>query len=647
MLISPGLPLSIALPAAGAAATYLNGKYGIADDARSIARLVRGSLATKCLEFRDRVNAFYMLEDLAKNSSSANRTFLLLPSDFAAELGQRSQWTYAEAYETVLKYAAWLKQEFGVQKNEIVAIDFKNKPQFLWIWFALWSLGAQPAFINTNLRDKAFVHCVRISTARLLLVDPSVREVLTDDTRLELAPDGRGRGVDAVILEDETAATIPAMEPYRAPDEVRAGTKLTDTAILIYTSGTTGLPKAAIVSWLKPHSAMHVSAGMLQLSKNDKYYSAMPLYHTAASLLCVGACLGAGCTYVMGPRFSPRLFMKQVAESEATTMQYIGEMCRYLLSSQPSQYDKAHKLRQAFGNGLRPDVWQGFKDRFNIPTIVEFYGATEGVGATLNNSSNSFTRGSIGKTGLLGRILGYNTTALLRFDHEADAPWRDPRTNLCTRCATNEPGEMVSALDAGAVQEKFQGYLGNDKATSGKILTNVFKKGDAWYRTGDLIRRDAEGRYWFVDRIGDTFRWKGENVSTNECSEALGSHPALREANVYGVQLPGHDGKAGCAAILLKDGRTFDEQLRRDLAEHVRKRLPRYALPIFLRLVKKEFEVTGTVKQTKVQLRNEGVDPEKMGDDEVLWLPNVGTSEGYQDFEKRDWEALVGGQVKL
>jgi len=349
----------------------------------------------------------------------------------------------------------------------------------------------------------------------------------------------------------------------------------------------------------------------------------------------------------MGTRFSPRTFMKHVTETEATTMQYIGEMCRYLLSAKPSQYDKAHKLRQAFGNGLRPDVWQDFKDRFNIPTIVEFYGATEGPGATLIHSQNDFTRGSIGRTGLLGRAIGYNTTALLRFDHEADEPWRDPRTNFCTRSSTNEPGEMVSQLDPAAVKEKFAGYLGNEKATSGKILNNVFKNGDAWYRTGDLIRRDAEGRYWFVDRIGDTFRWKGENVSTNECSEALGSHPALREANVYGVQLPGHDGRAGCAAVLLKDGQTFDEQLRRDLASHVRKRLPKYALPLFLRLVKNEFEVTGTVKQTKVQLRNEGVDPEKIGEDEVLWLSSAGGNEGYQDFKKRDWEALGSGQVKL
>lgn len=647
VLTYPGIPLSLALPAAGAAATYLNGRYGFLDDVGAVAKLVRYALKGSRLASKDRVNVFYRLEELATSPSSANRTFLLLPSETASELGERSQWTYAEAYETVLKYAAWLKEEFGVQKNEVVAIDFTNRPQFLWLWFALWSLGARPAFINSNLRDKAFVHCVRISTARLLLVDPSIREVLTDETRQELAPVGTGRAVDAIVLEDEVAATIPTMEPYRAPDDVRAGAQLTDTSLLIYTSGTTGLPKAANVPWLKPLSGLYAINNILNLTPDDRYYSAMPLYHSAASVLCVSPCLGAGCTYVMGSRFSPRTFMKQAAETEATTMQYIGEMCRYLLSTKPSPYDQAHKLRQAFGNGLRPDVWQQFKDRFNIPTIVEFYGATEGPGATINTSRNSFTRGSIGRVGLLGRILGHNATALLRFDHEADEPWRDPRTNFCTRCSTDEPGEMVSALDPAAVEQKFSGYLGNDKASSSKILTDVFKKGDMWYRTGDLIRRDTEGRYWFVDRIGDTFRWKGENVSTNEVAEALGTHSSIREANVYGVQLPGHDGRAGCAAVLLKDGFTFDERLRQDIAGHVRKQLPKYAVPLFLRLMKNEFEVTGTVKQTKVHLRNQSVNPEQMGEDEVLWLPNVGGSEGYQDFKKRDWEAMGSGQVKL
>jgi acyl-CoA synthetase (AMP-forming)/AMP-acid ligase II len=596
------------------------------------------------MEKQDRINGFYKFEELAKDSSSANRIFLLLPPD-AVGPGEQSQWTYAEAYETMLKHAAWLQREHGVQRNEIVAMDFTNKPQFIWIWFALWSLGAQPAFINCNLRDKAFSHCVRISTARLLLIDANIREVLTDETRQDLGPDDKGRSIDPVVVDDSTTQAILNTTPYRAPNEVRSGVVNSDSAMLIYTSGTTGLPKAAIVSWLKPHSGYYFWKGPMELDATSRYYSPMPLYHSAASILCVTSCIGAGCTYVMGPHFSPKRFMKQVAESKATHMQYIGEMCRYLMSSPSTPYDKAHVCRLAFGNGLRPDVWQPFKDRYGITTIVEFYGATEGPGSSAVNSKNSFTLGSIGKSGLLARALGRSQQAIVKFDHEADAPWRDPKSGLCTRAAHDEPGELMSALDPESIKEKYQGYFGNAKSSDSKILRDVFKKGDAWYRTGDLLRRDAEGRTYFSDRIGDTFRWKSENVSTAEVSEALSTHPAVREANVYGVQLPGHDGRAGCAALLLREGQAMDDALKRDLAAHVRKRLPKYAVPLFLRLVAGELEVTGTIKQTKVKLRNEGVDPAQVCGDEVVWLPKAG--EGYKGFGDKGWESLVRGQVRL
>lgn len=386
-------------------------------------------------------------------------------------------------------------------------------------------------------------------------------------------------------------------------------------------------------------------AKVLQLTPSDRYFSALPLYHSAASLLCVCACIGSGCTYVLGPKFSPRTFMRQAAETEATAMQYIGEMCRYLTVAPPTPYDRAHKIRVAFGNGLRQDVWKPFKDRFGLDTIVELYGATEGIGALINVSRNNFSQGAIGRTSLISGFLSNLGQALLKFDHEADEPWRNPKTGLCKRSAHDEPGEFVAKLDPKAVKDKFLGYLGNEKATNSKILRDVFTKGDAWYRTGDLMRQDREGRMWFVDRLGDTFRWKGENVSTAEVSEALGSHPAVKEANVYGVELPGHDGRAGCAAMLLRDGQTLTDEQRQSLAAHVRKQLPKYAIPLFLRLVKGELEITGTVKQTKVQLRNEGVDPQNVGEDELLWLPN--SQEGYQPFSSSDWQTLDSGKAKL
>lgn len=503
-----------------------------------------------------------------------------------------------------------------------------------------------PAFINTNLRGKGFVHCVRISSARLVLVDEEIAgEILDEEVRTELAPVGTGRAVDTVLLDQIAAEEVRAQTPTRAPDEARSGAKLSSAGQLIYTSGTTGLPKAANVSWGKCILGGGFTARLLNLKPEDRFLTAMPLYHSSASTLGTIAVLSAGCSLVLGAKFSPRTFMQHAAETRATTMQYVGEMCRYLLSAPSSPYDRQHTIRAAFGNGMRPDVWQSFKDRFDIPTVAEFYGATEGPGAHFNLSNNSFTRGVIGRGGPMIKLLLGSQSALIRNDVETNEPVRDVRTHFCVPSSTNEPGEAIYKLDPAQIEEKFQGYFGNEKATSSKVMRDVFTKGDAWYRTGDLLRRDDDGRWWFVDRIGDTFRWKGENVSTNEVSEALGSHPAVREANVYGVQLPGHDGRAGCAALILEvEASTLDDTLAFELARQVRQKLPRYAIPVFLRMAK-ALEMTGTMKQTKVALRNEGVEPAKMGEDQVFWLPS--SSDRYVRFGEQEWKGLTGGQAKL
>lgn len=635
----------MAIPAAAAALAYLNAKFAVAADVFVLNGLVALLWVGPRLEKKDRVNVFYVFEDLALSPKSANRLFLLLPPD--SELpNQRTQWTYAQSYETVLKYAAWLKEKFDIRRNEIVGMDFTNKPQFLWLWLALWSLGAVPAFMNTNLRGKPFIHCAKLSTSRLMIIDPAIQDVLDEKTLLALASNEKGP-IEPFVLDDATEARIHALPPYRAPNDVRKGTLTRDPALLIYTSGTTGLPKAANVGWNKPNAGITLFAKIVGLKPTDRFYTAMPLYHSAASMMCVCQCLGAGCTFVLGSRFSAKTFMKQVAETDSTAMQYIGELCRYLVASAPSPYDKAHKLRVAFGNGMRPDVWQKFKDRFNIDTIVEFYGATEGPGLTVNHSRNSFYRGAIGKTGLLAKFAARKLQVLVRYDPDADKPYRDPKTGFCKRADTNEPGELIMALDPEVIADRFQGYLGNDQATESKVLRDVFAKGDAYFRTGDLLRLDNDYRWWFVDRIGDTFRWKSENVSTAEVSEALGSHPAVQEANVYGVQLPNYDGRCGCAAIILKDGqKTLNPELSRSLAEHIKSTLPRYAVPLFLRLVK-ELEMTGTVKQTKVQLRNEGVEHSKTGDDELWYLPSLKPGQGYEPFTSRKWSDLSGGHIRL
>lgn len=456
-------------------------------------------------EKKDRVNIFYVFEDLAKNPKTAGRTFLIIPKD-ESNPGQKTEWTYVEAYEIVLKHAAWLKNEQHVQKNEIIAMNFKNGPEFIWIWFALWSLGAVPAFMNYNLRDSAFIHSVTVSTARLLLVGSPLKDCLTDEVLQAFTPDKKGRAVDAVVLDADVQQQILAQTPYRAPDEARSGAMSSTPAMLIYTSGTTGLPKAASVQWSKPWSGVKLFSTLIGLKKDDRYLTALPLYHSSGSVLGVLQPLNTGAAVIVLPSFSPRTFMRHVHETRATGIHYIGEMCRYLVAAPPTPYDQAHNVRFAFGNGMRPDVWQKFKDRFNIPTIVEFYGATEGAGSSYVNSRNSFLRGAIGRQGTLLRMLPGQL--LVKHDMNTDMPYRDPKTGFCVKCAFDEAGEALVVLDPNDIAARYVGYFGNDQATDSKILRDVLKKDDCYYRTGDLQRRDAEGRLWFVDRVGDTFRWK-------------------------------------------------------------------------------------------------------------------------------------------
>ncbi len=378
----------------------------------------------------------------------------------------------------------------------------------------------------------------------------------------------------------------------------------------------------------------------------------MPLYHSSAALLGLITTLRAGSCIAIGRKFSTRTFWADVSASSATVIQYVGETCRYLLAAPASPLDTAHNVRLALGNGLRPDVWDRFKTRFNIPLIIEFYAATEGPFALWNVSANAHTAGAIGHSGFLARQLLRSKAAVVALDPDTHTtPLRTAPSGFCVRVPANTPGELLCALDPADIAQGFQGYFGNAAATRSKVLRDVFRKGDAWFSTGDIVRCDGDGRWFFSDRVGDTFRWKAENVSTAEVGQALGEHPAVADANVYGVVVPGHDGRAGCAAVVLRDGEgkvlpgsDGERRILRDLARHVGMSLPKYAVPIFLR-VGEEVRATGTNKQQKHELREEGVDPERVArsGDRLFWLE----AGGYVPFGKSEWEWLNAGRVKL
>lgn len=376
----------------------------------------------------------------------------------------------------------------------------------------------------------------------------------------------------------------------------------------------------------------------------------MPLYHTSASLLGFCSCLVNGSTFILGRKFSTRKFWPEVRASNATIIQYVGETCRYLLAA-PVQLDlntgedldRKNSVRVALGNGLRPDVWNRFKERFGIDTIGEFYAATEGPLASFNLSSNDFTAGAVARNGMLTTWLLSTQIAIVEIDWETETPLRSPHNrSFCKKVPANTPGELLYRIGSGSLSKNYQCYFNNAQATDGKILRDALSKGDAWFRTGDVMRIDSEGRWYFCDRIGDTFRWKSENVSTTEVSEALGMHHVVDEANVYGVQLPHHDGRAGCAAVVLHGKVT--KELLHELARHAGDRLPRYAIPLFLRVMK-ETQSTGTNKQQKQFLRAEGVDPIKAREagDNLFWLKS-GT---YVEFEDEDWQELKLGKIQL
>ncbi|PNH42661.1 hypothetical protein VD0004_g4694 [Verticillium dahliae] len=634
------VPLAVALPAAAAGAAYLNARMSLWYDVHLVQSALPATLSALWRERTDRLSPFYVLERHAQNKSSANRTFIIF---------EGKSWTYAQVYENVLRYGTWLRERHGVKPKDIVAVDFQNSDVFIFIWFGLWSIGAKPAFMNYNLTGSALAHCIKTATTSLVLVDPLVASNVNQEVRSEL------EAVTFVEFDPTTLAEIAATEPRRYPDADRSEDKYQNIAILIFTSGTTGMPKPAIVSWAKCIVGGVFTSRFISNSTDDVFYTSMPLYHSSAAILGFGNTLEVGGTIAIGRKFSTKTFWSDVRTSGATIIQYVGETCRYLLAAPPQldpttgeNLDKKHKVRAAFGNGLRPDVWSRFRDRFGVDTIGEFYAATEGTFGTWNLSRNDFAKGAIGRNGwIYNAVMGMNL-AIVEVDHEQGAPWRDPKTGFCRSAGTNEPGELLCRVSPTDMSRRFQGYYGNPEATQKKVLRSVFRKDDAWFRTGDILKWDGEGRLFFSDRIGDTFRWKSENVSTQEVSEAIGSHPAVREANVYGVELPHHDGRAGCAALVLDEGRGIEakpgDALLKSLAEHVKKALPKYALPLFLRVMPDMgMQMTGTNKQQKTGLRGEGVKP-GAGDESIMyWLQG----DTYVPFTAHDWQQLDGGRVKL
>lgn len=635
------------IAAAAIGAAYLEAKTLISEDAY----MIRGAM-TNGLDFfynawKGKVQYWYAFEDAVKKYP--NNPAIVYPKpiegkkpaspDSYDDLFEVETYTYQMLYDEVLKMSHLLRNKYGVTANDTIALNAMNSPLFIIVWFAIWNLGATPAFINYNLADKSLLHCLKVGHASIMFVDTEVE----DNVRPSLGEIKSEAKCDTVFMDAEFLAGYAASPAYRAPDyERHPEQKDYDTAVLIYTSGTTGLPKPAIMSWKKAKLMSSLYGHSIRLKNNGVVYSAMPLYHSTAAILGCLPCLNRGAAYAPGRKFSTTTFWTQAKLTNATHIQYVGETCRYLINAPPGPDEKSHQIKVAFGNGMRRDVWVNFKERFNIPAIGEFYAATEGPLGTNNFQQGEIGIGAMGRYGkLLAAILATRQTIVPVDPEDETELWRDAETGFCRVAQCDEPGEFIQKIpNPEKVHETFQGYLGNDKATNSKIMRDVFKKGDAYYRTGDLVRLNDEQCYYFVDRLGDTFRWKSENVSTSEVEEHVGaSDPNIEQVVCVGVKVPEHEGRAGFAVIKLKDA-SVKPNLD-TIASYSLKQLPKYAVPLFVKFVD-EIERTGNNKVQKVKYKNQKM-PHEAGESPIYWLKGG----KYVELDAQDWASLGSGKIKL
>ncbi|KAI8612561.1 hypothetical protein BC830DRAFT_1136123 [Chytriomyces sp. MP71] len=551
------------------------------------------------------------------------------------------RYTYAKLNREINKAAAWLRLQ-GVGGGSIVALMLDNAPEFVVLWMACLKLGAGAAFVNPHTRGASLVHvvnsaepvCVLISNHYESVVGEVVAQLRGGVMVFIVSSDYSGEGA----FERVDLGGLPEAE--EPSSEWRIQTKVSDVAVLIYTSGTTGLPKPATITHARMCFASVYFSTFAGLSSADRIYCCLPLYHASGALVGWGSAFTYGCTLILAPKYSSSKFMKECKEHKATAIQYIGELARFLVNTPPSDTDREHNIRIAIGNGLRPDVWRAFKSRFGIAEVCEFYASTEGNANMVHHQVGEDGVGAVGKLGPLFQFV--TQTQLVKFDPVNEVPVRDAR-GRCVICKPGETGELVAMISKGSLIKEFKGYYKNAEATNKKILENVFRTGDRYFRTGDLLTMDAKYNYYFVDRIGDSFRWKGENVSTFEVAEVLTSFPAIVEANVYGVHVPGAEGCAGMAAIQVEgNAQDFDAA---GLSEFVTARLPKYAVPLFLRVLENGNAAhTGTFKQVKHAYRKEGINPGVV-EDNMFWL-RPGSKE-YTSYGITDHEAIVYGSVML
>ncbi len=484
--------------------------------------------------------------------------------------------TYAQANATANRYAAVLADR-GVGRGDVVGIMLRNSPNAVLMMLATVKCGAIAGMLNYHQRGDVLAHSIGLLDAKTIVAETDLVDHITE-SGVTLDP-----GV-VITVEDleKLAETAPTGNPASAAEVLAK-----DTAFYIFTSGTTGHPKASVMTHLRWLKALAGFGGLgLRLRGDDTLYSCLPLYHNNALTIAVSSVLNTGATLALGEKFSASKFWDEVNRYDATAFIYIGELCRYLLNQPPKPTDRANKVRLIAGNGLRPEIWDEFTGRFGIKRVCEFYAASEGNTAFINIFNIPRSTG----------ISPMPALAYVEYDTETGEPKRDASGRL-RKVPAGEPGLLISPVNR---LSPFDGYT-DPKASEKKLIRDAFKDGDVWFNTGDVMKPQGFGHAAFGDRLGDTFRWKGENVATTEVEAALAADPQVEESTVFGVEIPNTGGRAGMAAVKIRDGDEFDGI---ELAETLYDRLPSYAIPLFIRIVD-GLEATSTFKSRKVDLRDE------------------------------------------
>jgi fatty-acyl-CoA synthase len=547
-----------------------------------------------------------------------------------ALMSDASTLSYRELADRINRYARWALSA-GIEAGDTVCLLMTGGPDYIAAWLGITKVGGVAALINTKLVGQSLSHCINVAAAGHIILSHDLASVFeTAAPHLKRMPkiwrhgDGFGEPDIEAMLERLDCRPLSASE--------RRGITINDPALLIYTSGTTGLPKAASISHRRILNWGGWFAGLTNATPEDRLYDCLPLCHSVGGIVAPCSMLHAGGSVVLADKFSPDRFWRDIVGWDCSRFQYIGELCRYLLKAPASEFEPRHRLRLACGNGLRGDIWEAFQARFGIPQILEFYAATEGNFSLYNVE---------GKPGVIGKIPAFLAhrfpAAIIRVDPELGTPIRTA-DGLCIACPRGEVGEAIgrigTASDAGG---RFEGYTDAGE-TEKKILRNVLASGDAWFRTGDLMTLDESGYFRFIDRVGDTFRWKGENVATSEVNEAILQFPGVVDAATYGVTIPGADGRAGMVAIVA--GEHFDLG---DLPAHLARRLPSYACPVFVRLCA-TLDSTETFKQKKHELVRDGFDPTRIAD--AMYFRDA-NSDAYRPLDPDACIGLTNGSLRL